>query len=82
MLRLQDKRLAWYDLDLSSKPYKALRYHAHALRGVAFHRSYPLFASSSDDGSVHVFQGKVYQVGSATLLSQAVHDRAPKRVNA
>ena len=59
---LQDKRLAWYDLDLSTKPYRALRYHTSALRGVAFHRKYPLFASASDDASVHVFHGMVYQV--------------------
>ncbi len=34
----EDKRLAWYDLDLSSKPYRALRYHNYAVRGTAFHR--------------------------------------------
>ena len=56
----EDKRLAWFDLDLSDKPYKALRYHTYALRGVAFHRTYPLFASSSDDATVHVFHGTVY----------------------
>lgn len=53
-----DKRLAWYDLDLSATPYKALRYHTQPLRGVAYHNSYPLFASASDDGSVHVFHGR------------------------
>lgn len=57
----QDKRLAWFDMDLSDKPYRALRYHARALRAVAVHRSYPLFASASDDGAVHVFHGMVYQ---------------------
>ncbi len=36
------------------------RYHNYALRGVAFHRTYPLFASSSDDATVHVFHGTVY----------------------
>jgi hypothetical protein len=36
------------------------RYHKHALRGVAFHRTYPLFASASDDATVHVFHGMVY----------------------
>jgi ribosome biogenesis protein ERB1 len=56
----EDKRLAWFDLDLSTKPYKALRYHQAALRGVAFHRTYPLFASASDDGTCHVFHGMVY----------------------
>lgn len=48
-------------MDLSDKPYRALRYHARALRAVAVHRSYPLFASASDDGAVHVFHGMVYQ---------------------
>ena len=57
----EDKRLSWYDMDLSTKPYRALRYHKAAVRGAAFHRTYPLFASSSDDGSAHVFHGMVYQ---------------------
>jgi ribosome biogenesis protein ERB1 len=52
--------LCRYDLDLSTKPYKALRYHTYAVKGAAFHNSYPLFASSSDDGTAHVFHGRVY----------------------
>ncbi|GAA6072523.1 ribosome biogenesis protein bop1, partial [Tachysurus ichikawai] len=55
-----DCRLAWFDLDLSTKPYKVLRHHKKALRGVAYHRHYPLFASGSDDGSVVVCHGMVY----------------------
>ncbi|XP_065140570.1 ribosome biogenesis protein bop1 [Paramisgurnus dabryanus] len=55
-----DSRLAWFDLDLSTKPYKVLRHHKKALRGVAYHRHYPLFASASDDGSVIVCHGMVY----------------------
>jgi len=56
----EDKRVCWYDLDLSTKPYRALRYHTHAVRAATFHPRYPLFASSSDDASVHVFHGMVY----------------------
>lgn len=113
-----DCRLAWFDLDLSTKPYKVLRWvgtgfdhsdgleqswrvksllvfalcskrmsslgikavlhnvalltesvlcicptrhHKKALRGVAYHRHYPLFASASDDGSVIVCHGMVYK---------------------
>ncbi|XP_072531109.1 ribosome biogenesis protein bop1 [Salminus brasiliensis] len=55
-----DCRLAWFDLDLSTKPYKMLRHHKKALRGVAYHKHYPLFASGSDDGSVIVCHGMVY----------------------
>jgi ribosome biogenesis protein ERB1 len=47
-------------MDLSTTPYKALRYHSYAVRGAAFHATYPLFASSSDDGTAHVFHGRVF----------------------
>uniref|UniRef100_A0A3Q3XIF4 Ribosome biogenesis protein BOP1 n=1 Tax=Mola mola TaxID=94237 RepID=A0A3Q3XIF4_MOLML len=55
-----DCRLSWFDLDLSTKPYKMLRHHKKAVRGVAYHRHYPLFASASDDGTVIVCHGTVY----------------------
>lgn len=55
-----DLRLSWFDLDLSNKPYKTLRYHKKAIRSVAFHERYPLFASASDDGTVIVSHGMVY----------------------
>ncbi|XP_049607732.1 ribosome biogenesis protein bop1 [Syngnathus scovelli] len=55
-----DCRLGWFDLDLSTKPYKMLRHHKKAVRAVAYHRVYPLFASASDDGSVIVCHGMVY----------------------
>ncbi|KAK6093141.1 Ribosome biogenesis protein erb1 [Batrachochytrium dendrobatidis] len=55
-----DKRLHWFDMDLSARPYKTLRFHKEAVRQVAYHKRYPLFASSSDDGTVIVFHGMVY----------------------
>lgn len=55
-----DKRLVWHDLDLSTTPYKTLRYHSRALRSVAFSPVYPLFLSTSDDGSIHIFHATVY----------------------
>ncbi|KAK2466502.1 hypothetical protein APHAL10511_002144 [Amanita phalloides] len=55
-----DRKLCWFDLELSDKPYKVLRYHAKAIRSLHFHPSYPLFASSSDDGSIQVFHSRVY----------------------
>lgn len=55
-----DKRLLWHDLDLSTRPYKTLRYHKKAIRAVKFHQGgLPLFADASDDGSLQVFHGKV-----------------------
>jgi len=55
-----DKRLCWFDMDLSTKPYKILRHHRKAVRQVVYHRCYPLFASAADDGSVIVCHGAVY----------------------
>lgn len=49
-----------FDLDLSSKPYKVMKYHSAVVRGVNFHARYPLFASGADDGTVQVFHGMVY----------------------
>lgn len=55
-----DRRLLWHDLELSSTPYKTLRYHQKAIRAVRFHQgSLPLFADASDDGSLQIFHGKV-----------------------
>jgi len=55
-----DRRMVWFDLDLSATPYKTLRYHEKALRHVSFHPRYPLMASASDDGTIHVFHSMVY----------------------
>jgi len=55
-----DCKMSWFDLDLSDKPYKNLRYHRESIRSVVFHKRYPLFASCSDDLKLHVFHGMVY----------------------
>jgi ribosome biogenesis protein ERB1 len=56
-----DKKVMWFDLDLSTKPYQTLRFHGNAIRSVAFHRRYPLFATGSDDCSLIVSHGMVYK---------------------
>ncbi|KAI7754053.1 hypothetical protein M8C21_009568 [Ambrosia artemisiifolia] len=56
----KDGKLCWFDMDLSSKPYKILKSHPKDITSVAFHRNYPLFASSSDDCTAYVFHGMVY----------------------
>ena len=55
-----DRRMVWFDLDLSHTPYKTLKYHERALRAVQYHHRYPLMASASDDGAVHIFHTMVY----------------------
>ncbi|KAJ1453519.1 NUC169 domain-containing protein [Pelagophyceae sp. CCMP2097] len=55
-----DRRVCWFDLDLGNNAYKTLKYHSKALRGVKFHKRYPLMASCADDGLVHIFHAMVY----------------------
>jgi ribosome biogenesis protein ERB1 len=55
-----DRRMVWFDMDLGATPYKTLKYHERALRACQFHRRYPLMASASDDGAVHIFHSTVY----------------------
>ena len=55
-----DKTLVWFDMDLSARPYKSLQQHKKAIRGVAFHPRYPLYASASDDNSVIITHSMVY----------------------
>ncbi|KAF8897288.1 NUC169 domain-containing protein [Infundibulicybe gibba] len=55
-----DRKLCWFDLELSDKPYKILRYHTRAIRSLHFHPTYPLFASSSDDGAIQIFHSRVF----------------------
>lgn len=55
-----DRKMLWFDLDLSTKPYQTLRLHGTGVRGVAFHKCYPLFASGADDRGLIVSHGMVY----------------------
>ncbi|XP_031474096.1 ribosome biogenesis protein BOP1 homolog [Nymphaea colorata] len=58
----KDGKLCWFDMDLSSRPYRTLTLgnKSKDINHVAFHRSYPLFASCSDDCLASVFHGMVY----------------------
>ncbi|WCJ25466.1 hypothetical protein M5689_007350 [Euphorbia peplus] len=56
----RDGKLCWFDMDLSTKPYKVLKGHPNDVNKVAFHSSFPLFASCSEDCTAYVFHGMVY----------------------
>jgi len=55
-----DRRVCWYDMDMTSTPYKTLKYHERAVKTVDFHSRYPLMLTGSQDGSVHIFHSMVY----------------------
>jgi len=56
----KEGKVCWFDMDLSTSPYKTLKNHSKDIHAVAFHGSYPLFASCSDDCKAYVFHGMVY----------------------
>ncbi|GAB2235618.1 hypothetical protein Drorol1_Dr00026048 [Drosera rotundifolia] len=56
----KEGKLCWFDMDLSSQPYEGYSAHKKDITGVAYHRSYPLFATCSDDCTAYVFHGMVY----------------------
>eukprot|EP00026_Physarum_polycephalum_P003447 Phypoly_transcript_03458.p1 GENE.Phypoly_transcript_03458~~Phypoly_transcript_03458.p1 ORF type:complete len:809 (+),score=171.03 Phypoly_transcript_03458:210-2429(+) len=60
LLSSYDRKVAWMDLDLSVRPYKLLKYHSEASRRAIYHKRFPLFATCSDDTTIHVFHGMVY----------------------
>lgn len=54
-----DRKVNWFDLDLSDKPYQTLRFHDFAVRQVVFHPTYPLCATAADDGHVNILHAGV-----------------------
>jgi ribosome biogenesis protein ERB1 len=77
-----DCKLTWFDMDLSTSPYRSMKHHKQAVRQVVFHRRYPLFASGSDDATVIVFHGMVYNdlLQNATIVPVKVL-RGHRQVN-
>uniref|UniRef100_A0A7I4XT66 Ribosome biogenesis protein BOP1 homolog n=1 Tax=Haemonchus contortus TaxID=6289 RepID=A0A7I4XT66_HAECO len=55
-----DRKFVWLDLQLSSKPWKSFKHHSSAIRGVAYHRRYPLLATVSDDGTAMVYYARIH----------------------
>ncbi|KAJ8599635.1 hypothetical protein CTAYLR_005404 [Chrysophaeum taylorii] len=69
-----DRRLAWFDLDAGTTPYKTLKYHTKALRTAKFHPASPLLASCGDDAKVYVFHATVYHDLHRQPLIVPVHE--------
>lgn len=56
-----DRRLVWHDLEMSTRPFRTMRYHDKAVRAVRFHRGgLPLLADASDDGTLQIYFARVY----------------------
>ena len=53
-------KVAWFQLELSSKPFKLMDYHQDKIKAIDFNNNYPLFLSCSRNGKLLVYHGKVY----------------------
>uniref|UniRef100_A0A0A9Z012 Uncharacterized protein n=1 Tax=Lygus hesperus TaxID=30085 RepID=A0A0A9Z012_LYGHE len=47
--------VCWFEPSISPKPTILLRNHTGVVTRIAFHAKYPLLATSSHDGAVHIF---------------------------
>ena len=52
-------KVAWFQLELSSKPFKLMDYHQDKIKSVEFNNNFPLFLSCSRNGKLVVYYGKV-----------------------
>lgn len=55
----KDGKVAWFQLELSDKPYKMMDYHGDKIKVVEFHRHYPLFASCSKNGKLLIYHAGI-----------------------
>ena len=52
-------KVAWFQIELSSKPFKLMDYHQDKIKSVEFNNNFPLFLSCSRNGKLVVYYGKV-----------------------
>jgi ribosome biogenesis protein ERB1 len=57
----KDGKVAWFQLDLSDKPYKMMDYHGDKIKVVSYHNTYPLFSSCSRNGKLLVYHATIYE---------------------
>jgi len=57
----KDGKVAWFQLELSEKPYKIMDYHNDKIRVVGYHNHYPLFLSASKSGKILIYHCVIYE---------------------
>lgn len=56
-----DGQVAWFQSDLSEKPYYIMEYHQTKIKSLSIHLNFPLFASASKDGDILIYHGKIFE---------------------
>ena len=55
----KDGKVAWFQLELSEKPFKIMDYHNDKIKVVSFHDHYPLFQSASKSGKILIYHANI-----------------------
>ena len=55
----KDGKVAWFQLELSEKPFKIMEYHQDKIKNVSFHSQYPLFSSCSKNGKLLLYHATI-----------------------
>jgi ribosome biogenesis protein ERB1 len=51
----KDGKVGWFQLDMSTEPFKIMDYHGDKMKAVNFHQAYPLAFSCSRNGKLLVY---------------------------
>jgi ribosome biogenesis protein ERB1 len=57
----KDGKVAFFQIDMSTEPFKILDYHGDKIKGVHFHNSYPLAISSSRNGKLLIYHFNIHE---------------------
>ena len=52
-------KVAWFQVELSNKPFKLMDYHGDKIKSIQFHKKFPIFLSCSRNGKLLIYYGKV-----------------------
>lgn len=55
----KDGKVAWFQLDISTEPYKIMDYHGDKIKDVGFHTQYPLVTSCSRNGKLLLYHASI-----------------------
>jgi ribosome biogenesis protein ERB1 len=57
----KDGKVAFFQIDMSTEPFKILDYHGDKIKGVHFHNHYPLAISSSRNGKLLIYHFNIHE---------------------
>ncbi len=55
----KNAKVAWFQLELSEKPFKIMDHHRDKIKNVYFHSDYPLFSCCSKNGKLLLYHATI-----------------------